>query len=102
VTRLRWSIVAVAGVALALALGPRVLHAEEYTIDVSETEKKPYSLGGYVELRPALFWLDQDAAMYKLRFYDRNEGQTLPEYNATLQLDGSIEKGGATGEKAQA
>lgn len=94
--RLRWSIVAVAGAALALALGPRVLHAEEYAFDVSETEKKPYRLGGFVEFRPALSWLDQDAAMYQLRFYDRREGRTLPEYHATLQLEGSLEKGWAT------
>ena len=95
-TPLRWSIAALAGAALALAAGPRALHAEEYAFDLSETEKKPYGLGGYAELRPALFWLDQDAAMYKLRFYDRREGRTVPEYNASLQLDGSIEKGGAT------
>jgi len=85
-----------AGAALALAPGPRALRAEEYTFATPETEKKPYSLGGYAELRPALFWLDQDAALYKLRFYDRSEGRTVPEYNATLQLDGSIEKGWAT------
>jgi len=67
--------------------------AEEYTFDVSETEKKPYHIGGYAEIRPVLFGLDRDASLYKLRFYNRDEGSTLEEYNATLQLEGSLEKG---------
>ena len=67
--------------------------AEEYTFDLSEIEKKPYHFGGYVEFRPVLFGLDRDASLYKLRFYNRDEGATLEEYNATLQLEGSLEKG---------
>ena len=67
--------------------------AEEYTFDVSETEKKPYHIGGYTEIRPVLFGLDRDASLYKLKFYNRDEGNTLEEYNATLQLEGSLEKG---------
>ena len=68
-------------------------HAEEYSFDLSEVEKKPYHLGGYAELRPLLYGLDKDAALYQLRFYNREEGHTLPEYNAALQLEGGIEKG---------
>jgi len=67
--------------------------AEEYTFDVSEIEKKPYHIGGYAEIRPVLFGLDKDASLYKLRFYNRDEGSTLKEYNAALQLEGSLEKG---------
>jgi hypothetical protein len=40
---------------------------EEYKFDLSEIEKKPYHLGGYVELRPVLFGLDRDASLYKLK-----------------------------------
>ena len=40
-----------------------------------------------------LYGLDRDAALYQLRFYNRDEGHTLPEYNAALQLEGGIEKG---------
>jgi hypothetical protein len=72
---------------------PPVAIAEEYTFDVSEIEKKPYHIGGYAELRPMLFGLDKDASLYKLRFYNRDEGNTLKEYNAALQLEGSLEKG---------
>ncbi len=67
--------------------------AEEYTFDISEVEKKPYHIGGYAEFRPVLFGLDKDASLYKLKFYNRNEGSTIEEYNSTLQLEGGIEKG---------
>jgi hypothetical protein len=67
--------------------------AEEYTFDLSEIEKKPYYFGGYAELRPILFGLDKDSALYKLRFYNRDEGNTVEEYTAKLQLEGSLEKG---------
>lgn len=70
-----------------------VLNAEEYSFDLSEVEKKPYHFGGYAELRPILYGLDRDAALYQVRFYNRDEGNTLPEYNAALQLEGGIEKG---------
>ena len=67
--------------------------AEEYAFDISETEKKPFHIGGYAEIRPVFFGLDRDASLYKLKFYNRDEGSTLEEYNATLQLEGSLEKG---------
>jgi hypothetical protein len=67
--------------------------AEQYTFDISEIEKKLYHIGGYLEFRPILFGLDKNASLYKLRFYNRDEGGTLEEYNAELQLEGSIEKG---------
>jgi hypothetical protein len=72
---------------------PAILQAEEYSFDLAEIEKKPYHFGGYTELKPVLYGLDQDAALYQLRFYDRDEGQTLPEYNAALQLEGGVEHG---------
>ena len=67
--------------------------AEEYKFEVSETEKKPYHLGGYLEAMPILFGLDKNASLYKLNFYNRNVGATTPEYDGTLQLEGSLEKG---------
>jgi len=68
-------------------------NAEEYSFDITETEKKLYHIGGYAELKPVLFGLDKNAALYKLKFYNRDEGATIQEYNATLQLEGSLEKG---------
>ena len=72
---------------------PSFASADEYSFDPSEIEKSPYHFGGYAELRPLLYGLDRDAALYQLRFYNRDEGDTLPEYNAALQLEGGIEKG---------
>ncbi len=66
--------------------------AEEYKFDLSEIEKKPYHLGGYGEFRPALSGSDRQAALYKLRFYNRDEGSVIPEYNARVQLEGSYER----------
>jgi hypothetical protein len=79
---------------LKLLFVPQFARAEdEYSFDLDEIEKKPYSFGGYVEVRPVLFGFDRDAAIYKLKMFDRDEGKTAEEYNATLQLDGSYEKG---------
>jgi hypothetical protein len=77
----------------ATALLPQELRAEEtYKFDLSETEKKPYHFGGYVEARPVNFWADTNAALYKLKFYNQDVGRTLQEYNFKLQLEGSYEK----------
>jgi len=67
--------------------------AEEYSFDLSEIEKKPYHLGGYMELKPYLFMPDKDARLYKFRYYNRNEGDIIDEYHAELQLEGGIERG---------
>jgi len=77
---------------LALCL-PLQLYAGEYSFDLSEIEKKPYHIGGYAEFSPVLFGLDKNSSLYKLKFYSRDEGSTLEEYKATLQLEGSLEKG---------
>jgi hypothetical protein len=46
-----------------------------------------------LELRPVLFGLDRDASLYKLKFFNRDEGRTIEEYNGRLRLEGSLEKG---------
>ena len=74
-----------------------VLAQEEYHFDLSEIEetieKKPYNIGGYLEFRPTFYWLDDDAAFYKLEFYDRSDRSRLDEYNFRLLLDASYEMG---------
>jgi hypothetical protein len=69
---------------------------EEYTFDLTEVEKKPYHVGGYFELRPTLFGLDRDSNLYKVRFYNQDEGKTTAQLVSILQLEGSLEKGIAT------
>jgi len=73
------------------------LSEDEYEFDLSEIEneieKKPYSLAGFFEVKPVLFGLDRDSAFYKIKFYDKDEGSTLEQYNAGLRLEGSYHKG---------
>lgn len=80
---------------LALVAAPPVLRAGEYDFDVAETEKKPYHLGGYLEIRPALSGVDRDAAFTRLRRSSRSEEGTLAEYDAALLLEGGLEWGPA-------
>jgi hypothetical protein len=66
---------------------------EQFSFDPAETEKKPYHFGGYVEFKPILFGLDRNAAFYKMRFYNAEQGNTLMEWDGKVQLEGSYEKG---------
>ncbi len=74
-----------------------VLPQDDYKFDLAEIEKeiekKPYSLGGFLEFEPVLFGLDRDAALYKLRFFDQDEGKTIEKYDGTLRLEGGYQKG---------
>ena len=76
-----------------IALFPRFVLAEDYSFDPAEIEKKPYHLSGYVELKPVVFGLDNNASLYKLKMYNRKEGDTISEYDGTLQLEGSFDYG---------
>ncbi len=66
---------------------------EEYTFDLSEIEKKAFHFGGYLEFRPVLIGLDRESWLYKLRFYDLDEGKSIAEYNFNALLDAGYEKG---------
>ena len=66
---------------------------EEYTFDLSEIEKKPFHFGGYLEFRPVFLDLDRDSLLYKLRFCDLDEGESIAEYNFNALLDFSYDKG---------
>ncbi len=65
---------------------------DQYKFDISETEKKPYHFGGYVEFRPIVFWPNTNSTQYKLNYYNRDPGGNTEEYNGRLQLEGSYEK----------
>jgi len=73
---------------------------DEYPFDLleieKEIEKKPYTFDGFFEFRPVLFRLNRDAAPYKLRFLNRDEGATLEQYNFGLRLAGGFQKGMAS------
>jgi hypothetical protein len=76
-----------------LIFWPFSLSAEEtYTFDLSEIEKKPYHIGGYAEIKPTFSWPGADSAIYRLKYYNRDVGKVLDEYNFKLQVEGSFEK----------
>ena len=91
--------------ALAIALLVVLLPAgalceEDYSRELKELEqeieKKPYTIGGYLEYRPILFGLDKNAALYKLRYFDHDLGNTHFQSNGAVWLEGSYTKGIAT------
>jgi hypothetical protein len=81
-----WAILLTLSYGMALA-------GEEYSFDLSEIEKKPLHIGGYVEFSPVLFGLDTDSALYKLNLYDRDKENIREEYNFSALLDGSYKEG---------
>ncbi|HUS89351.1 MAG TPA: hypothetical protein VMW91_08310 [Desulfosporosinus sp.] len=83
---------AVFAIWLTLSYGV-ALATEEYSFDLSEIEKKPLHIGGYVEFSPVLFGLDTNSALYKVNLYDRDKENIREEYNFSALLDGSYKKG---------
>ena len=78
---------------ILLSVPWKLVFAEDYKLELSEIDKKPYHLGGYLEFRPVLNGLDRDAALYQVKFYNQDVGNPLGETNGKLQLEGSLEKG---------
>lgn len=80
--------------ALFLLLGPApAWSAEDYSFDLSEIEKKPFHFGGYAEFSPEISSADQDAALYRLKYYNHDQADLADAYAFKLQLEGSYEKG---------
>jgi len=79
-------------VLLTLSLG-MAFAQEDYSFDLSEIEEKPFDIGGYVELYPVVHGSDEDSALHKLKFYNRDSEQLRDEYNFAALLDGSYKKG---------
>jgi len=90
--RLKWKGVLCFIAWVIIICSSSVFAEEKYKLDISEIEKKPYNLNGYAEFRPVLNVVDRDAALYKLKFYNRDEGKTTGEYNFKFLIDGSYEK----------
>ena len=77
-------------VLLALAI-PAL--ADEPAFDASAFEKKPFELGGYVELRQEAFDLDRGGAFYQLNSIGLPQRESLDRSTATLQLVGKLRHG---------
>jgi hypothetical protein len=67
--------------------------AEEYSFDSSEFEKKPFELGGYVELKQEDFALNRNGAFYKLNNFGQPQRDDLGRTTRTLQLVGKLRHG---------
>ncbi len=72
----------------------------EYEVDLSAIEReiaktvaKPYSLGGFVAFTPTVFGSDRDAALYRLRFFNRDVGNPLAQYDVGLRPEASYRQG---------
>ena len=87
-----WALLAILAALLPLST-PR---AQEYSFEIEEFEKKPYHLGGFLEINPVLPGLDSDAALSKLKFRNRDLDAIAYELHTGARLDGSLTQGIAT------
>jgi hypothetical protein len=67
--------------------------ADEPEFDASQFEKKPFEIGGYVQLKQERLWLERSAAFYKLGFYNLPQRESLDRTTGTLQLAGKVRQG---------
>jgi hypothetical protein len=79
------------GVVLLLATAAR---AQEPSVEIPPVERKPYSVGGILEARPAIVWFDTNAAPFKLQpspegARDARAGQ----FNSRVQFDAAYRRG---------
>jgi hypothetical protein len=66
---------------------------EEPGFDASQFEKKPFELGGYVQLKQEALSLNRAAAFYKLGFIGQPQRESLDRTTATLQVAGKARQG---------
>jgi hypothetical protein len=81
------------GVILLLATSAR---GQEPPVEIPPVERKPYSAGGFLEARPAIVWLDTNAALFKLQSA-ADDARTLP-LNSRVQLDAAYRRGWFSGQ----
>jgi hypothetical protein len=67
--------------------------AEEAGFDSSAFEKKPFELGGYVQLKQEDFALNRGGAFYQLNNVGQPQRDDLGRTTATLQLVGKLRQG---------
>jgi hypothetical protein len=70
------------------------VRGQEAPAEMPALERKPYSLNGFVELRPLAILVDTDAALTKLRTVDGDApGRTATQLNSRVQLDAAYRRG---------
>ena len=86
----RWSLL------LLLSVAAHASAAEEYSFDASEFEKKPFELGGYLQLKQDHFALNRDSTFYKLGNTSQSQRDSLDRTTGTLELVGKVRPGVGT------
>ena len=81
-----WPLVLLAAVASARA-------AEEYNFDASAYEKKPFEIGGYIQLKQEDFALNRAGAFYKLNYLNQPQRDDLGRTTGTMELVGKLRYG---------
>jgi hypothetical protein len=79
VSRVVWAI----GAFLLLATAAR---GQEPSVEIPPVDRKPYSVGGIVEARPAMIWFDTNAAPFKLQPEDARDARAAL-LNSRVQLE---------------
>lgn len=78
--------------AIAASIAWPLLAAEEFSFDLSSYEKKPYQLGGYLELLADRQWFNEDSAVLQLAEPTLAERNVLNHQLATLELTGQYQQ----------
>ena len=76
-----------------LSAAARASAQEQPAFDASAFEKKPFELGGYVQLKQEHFSLNRSATFYKLGFYNQPQRESLDRTTGTLQVAGKARQG---------
>ena len=78
---------------LLLLIAAQAAVSEEYSFDASAFEKKPFEIGGYLQLKQEDFTLNRGGAFYKLANVNQPQRDGLDRSSGTLELIGKLRHG---------
>jgi hypothetical protein len=84
---------AAAAIAIIAVSGHSSAADTTYTFDATQYEKKPFELGGYLELKLDAFKLNRGSAFYGLNFAGQAQRETLDRLSAILKLNAKARAG---------
>ena len=82
----RWSL-------LFLLSFAQVAIADDDSFDASAYEKKPFEIGGWLQLKQEDFDLNRAGAFYKLGYYNQAQRESLDRTTGTMELIGKLRQG---------
>ena len=63
---------------------------DDYNFDVSKFTKKPFEIGGNIEVIPSLLLFNESSSIYNLKYYSNPPGVAYYNLETTLQLNSSL------------